>query len=74
MSLEHLAAPERAVFEWQDGMCGGFQQRLMDTIASADGSNLARLALGFPNEVEGFLQFRETYGWWPMVQRKAGWK
>ena len=54
-----LAAPdttpeERAVILWQYQLIGDFKQALWEAISRADGDNLLRLELGFPDEVRGF--------------------
>ena len=38
----------------QFGMGGGFFRLLFDTIAKADGDNLAKLEKGFPEEVDAY--------------------
>jgi hypothetical protein len=69
--LDDLDPCERAVFEWQYRMAGGFKSALFDAISKADSGNLARLRLGFPTEVDGFLAFRDSEGWWQSVQHKV---
>ncbi len=46
---------EQWVIKWQYQLLGDFQAALAGAIACADESNLARLALGFPDQVQGFL-------------------
>jgi hypothetical protein len=47
----------KAVVKWQLHLYGDFQQSLWRCISRADDANLAKLRLGFPIEVEGYL-------WW----------
>jgi hypothetical protein len=71
IDFDKLDETERAVVEWQYRLCGGFKSALWDAIARADEGNLARLRLGFPHEVDGFLKFSRLPGWWPEVQERA---
>lgn len=61
---EALASPdwtdaEKWVLKWQWqkllGLLGGFETALAEAIMRADEGNLARLRLGFPDQVDGFL-------------------
>ena len=45
---------EKFVVKWQFQVLGHFKTALMDAIKLADEKNLARLELGFPDEVQGF--------------------
>lgn len=62
---------EKFIIEWQYGMLGGFKSALMDAISRADEGNLAKLAIGFPDEVFGFRKFSRDENWWPDLQKKA---
>ena len=46
---------EKWVVKWQFRLLGSFQTALADAIKLADDDNLARLASGFPDQVQGFL-------------------
>lgn len=48
------ANSEKAVLEWQFRLCGDFKTALWGAIVRADEGNLARLELGFPDEVAGY--------------------
>ena len=75
MNLENLWKlddSEKFIFLWQYRMLGHFKTALIQTIIKADDNNLARLRLGFPDEVDGFINYSQTGGWWKEVQRKAG--
>ena len=71
MRFDNLTAPEQAVVEWQYRMCGDFKTALWGAITRADDGNLARLRLGFPIEVDGFLLFSRQPNWWQDVQNRA---
>jgi hypothetical protein len=45
------------VLKWQFGLLGDFQTALAQAIMKADDDNLARLRIGFPDQVDGFLQW-----------------
>ena len=45
---------ERSVIEYLFGKTGDFRRCLYDAIFRADIANLGKLALGFPEEVEGW--------------------
>ena len=55
---------EKFIIKWQFNnslhLLGDFKTALIGAIKQADHGNLARLALGFPREVEGFRQW--AYG------------
>ena len=56
---------EKAVVKWQLRLYGDFYTALWQAIARADEGNLARLALGFPNEVEGY----KAWAWGDLGRR-----
>ena len=72
MNLEKLAKSEEFILMWQYRMLGHFKTALMEAICLADDGNLARLRLGFPNEVDGYINYTQVNGWWQVVQKKAG--
>lgn len=43
--------------DWQYHLGGSFSTALWQAIGKADESNLLKLALGFPDEVQGFLSW-----------------
>lgn len=60
--LEFLNSPdwtpsEKWVIKWQFGLLGDFSVALATAIKTADEENLAKLRLGFPMQVDGFLQW-----------------
>jgi len=72
MNLDKLTPEEKFVVRWQYEQHDGFSAELAKAIALADDFNLARLARGFPNEVNGFLRYNREVGWWDKVRKKAG--
>ena len=44
---------------YQIGECGGFFLALFDAMSHADGHNLAKLRLGFPEEVAAFQRWTQ---------------
>ncbi len=72
MNLENLDNSEKFIVEWQYRRLGHFRTALIEAICRADDDNLAKLALGFPDEVKGYIGYSRVLGWWPTVQRKAG--
>jgi len=46
---------EKWVVKWQFRLLGDFQTSLAEAISKADDDNLKRIALGFPDQVQGFL-------------------
>lgn len=70
-NFKALTASEQAVVEWQYRLAGDFKTALWQAIARADEGNLARLRLGFPDDVAGFLAFSREKGWWERVQQKV---
>lgn len=70
MNLENLTKGERFIVDWQYHMAGNFRKALVEAIARADHFNLARLALGFPEEVKAYQNFANKDGWWDRVLEK----
>ena len=52
-------AGEKAVIKFQFNMWGHFYTSLFETLQHADFINMEKLRKGFPDEVEGFLAWRE---------------
>lgn len=66
-----LNKEEASVYEWQYHLTGDFGMALFGVIMLADFQHLAKLEQGFPDEVHGFLKYRNNTGWWKDVQKKA---
>lgn len=67
-----LTEDEEFIVKWQYRMLGDFKKALIEAIKFADESNLERLKKGFPEEVQGFINYTQVSGWWQEVQRRAG--
>jgi len=61
---------ERKLCEWQYEMTGSFYTTLFKAMSSADSFNLARLAIGFPEEVNSLQRFRNEEGYWESLQKE----
>jgi len=72
MDIGVLDKGERFIVDWQYRLGGSFTTALAQAIAAADTKNLARLHLGFPDEVKAFVNFSTEDGWWENVQKKIG--
>lgn len=68
-NLEKLDPEQRAVVYWQYKLYGGFYKALFDAVCRADNYNLRQLSLGFPNEVNGYIKYKDVPGWWDNVQQ-----
>lgn len=53
-SKELTPGEKKYILDWQYHMGGSFSQALFKVIAAADESNLHKLELGFPEEVQGY--------------------
>jgi hypothetical protein len=69
---DSLDEQQRAVIAWQYRTCGDFKRALWSAISYADPDNLERLRLAFPVEVEGYINFTSTPGWWRNTVEVAG--
>jgi hypothetical protein len=72
INLNVLTEGERFIVEWQYHFAGGFKTALAEAMIRADIHNLARLELGFPDEVQAYRMYTEVSGWWDEVRKKAG--
>ena len=59
LSSEEWTPGERAVVKWQFRFCSDFRKALWEAIIRADDTNLNCLALGFPDEVNGYLAWSQ---------------
>lgn len=57
MTSDAFDAYDKAAVKWRVGALGGFYRALWDAISQADDSNLERLELAFPVEVEGYRRW-----------------
>lgn len=65
-----LPVGEQRLCDWQFGRLSGFWTAVWKAIATADNSNLERLALAFPDEVEAYKRFSYEPGYWQGIQEK----
>lgn len=73
INFDALTEGEMFIVEWQYRyQMGGFRTALIEAISHADIVNQAKLAKGFPEEVEAYRNFSRVSGWWEEVQKKAG--
>lgn len=72
MTLEKLTPGERFIVEWQFGICGDFKRNLAEAMTTADTVNLNKMRAGFPDEVDAYINYGQTRGWWEDVRTKAG--
>ena len=71
MSINSLSKGERFVYDWQFDISGSFNKALAEAISRSENSNLYRLSLGFPEEVEAMIQFMRVDGWWDEVRNRG---
>ena len=72
MNFEGLTKGENFIVEWQYRMLGDFGTALANAIMLADIHNKAKLAKGFPDEVEAYNKYSTENGWWQKLQKKIG--
>ncbi len=72
MNLDKLDESEKFIWKWQYFMLDDFKIALILAIKKADNDNREKLRLGFPDEVDGYINFTETLGWWTKVELKVG--
>lgn len=70
-NLENLDPEELFIFKWQYRLLGDFGHALIKAILEADDHNLAKLRIGFPVEVGGYIKYAREPEWWKKVQKKA---
>jgi len=61
---------EIELFYFIQGKSGSFSTNLFNLIASADGHNKQKLAQGFPNEVQAFINYQTVPGYWEYLQER----
>ena len=67
-----ISNAEREFMFYKIGTCGSFHKALIDTIFRADHINQAKLALGFPEDVEVVQRFQNEAGYWEDLRQR--WK
>lgn len=71
MNTANITHGEAALLRWQYRHSGGFEQKLFDLICEADTYNLANLRKAFPEEVEAYLNYATTKGYWANLKQRA---
>ena len=61
---------ERKLVEFQYGMSGSFYTKFFEAAFNADGYNLARLGVGFPEEIEAVKRFRGEPNYWQDLEKE----
>ena len=67
-----ISEGERHLAEFQFGMTGHFFTALFVAMVNADETNLNRLSLAFPDEVNAYRRYRNENGYWQRVE--AEWR
>jgi len=65
-----LTLGEIKLIEFQNGMSGSFYNALFIAISKADNENLNKLKLSFPEEVEAYINYINTPGYWEDLKQK----
>jgi hypothetical protein len=63
-----MSDAERRLCDWQYHRSGHFFTALFELMTKADGKNLARLSIGFPEEGQAFHLFRNDESYWPALK------
>ena len=66
-----LSSAEWELYFWRIGTAGSFITALFNVAARADLNNLARLSLGFPDEIAVYRRYADLPGYWEALQRRA---
>lgn len=61
---------ELDLYLWQETSNDNFTSKLYTLIAKADNANRAKLALGFPEEVEAMTRFQKEEGYWEDLKKR----
>jgi len=71
-----MTLAEQRLCSWQYGSAGSFVAKFFDLICIADGANIEKLRLAFPEEVATYLRFSHEDEYWDRLeaQYKAGGK
>ena len=70
--MQNISNAEREFMFYKIGTCGSFHKALIDTIFKADHINRAKLAMGFPADVEVVNRFQNEAGYWEDLRER--WK
>jgi hypothetical protein len=70
--MEEITNAEREFMFYKIGTAGSFHTALLETIMKADIRNQAKLALGFPDDVQVVQRYQNEPGYWQGLQER--WK
>ena len=70
IKIDKLGVGERFLIDWQYRLGGSFTMALAEVCSRADMENLARLKMGFPDEVSAFTRYIIEKDYWKEVQKK----
>jgi hypothetical protein len=70
MWTRKLNEGEVHLYKWQYGYLSGFYKHLWAAISTADKANTARLAKGFPEDVEAYHRFATETGFMESVREQ----
>ena len=59
LESDEFTEADKCAIRWQYDLYGGFFKALYDAIARADYFNTEKLRLGFPDEVQGYLNWTQ---------------
>lgn len=62
---------EQFIHDWQCKQLNPFYSHLASSIAAADQSQLNLLRFSFPDEVQAYINFSRTEGWWEALEEKV---
>lgn len=65
-----MTEAEKKLCEWQFGMSGSFMTSLFKAMSSADSSNMMKLHMAFPDEVDAFQRYRNESGYWEKLRKE----
>jgi hypothetical protein len=66
--IKTLNEGEKRLFEFKNGMSGGFYNLLFECIFKADEGNKNKLHRAFPEEVMAVIKHNNVPGYWETVQ------
>ena len=59
---------ELDLYFWQYNKLGGFMTRIFDAMAMSDNTNLTKLSMGFPEQVQAYKNYTTMKGFWEQVK------
>jgi len=68
----NLTKGENFIVDWQYRTAGSFKKHLAEAMSCADTKHLNMMSASFPEEVEAYINYARTKGWWVDVKKRAG--